>query len=43
MSAKAEALSNSMVSFGVAFPHGCWTWLWVSASLCKPLPRCWIN
>ena len=26
-SAKAEALSISMVSFGVAFRLGCWTWL----------------
>ena len=43
MSAKAEALSISMVSFGVAFPHGFWTWLWGIASLCRPLPQCWIN
>ena len=42
-SAKAEALSISMVSFGVAFPHGCWTWLWGIACFCKPLLLCWIN
>ena len=32
-----------MVSLGVAFPNGCWTWLWGMASLCKPLLQCWIN
>ena len=32
-----------MVSFGVAFPNGCWTGLWGMASLCKPLLQCWIN
>ena len=42
-SAKDEALSITSDSFGVAFSHGCWIWLWRTASLCKPLLRCWVD